>query len=62
MPREGILVHSVYERLDRGQIERIHSASMEILHRHGIMCYNRETAEIFSSHGAEVTTDPASGC
>ncbi|MBE9502183.1 MAG: trimethylamine methyltransferase family protein [Dehalococcoidia bacterium] len=59
MPRDGVLVHRIYERLDRDQMERIHGASMEILHHPGIICYNREAADIFSSYGAEVTADPS---
>jgi trimethylamine--corrinoid protein Co-methyltransferase len=62
MPREGVLVHSIYERLNRDQMERIHDASMEILRHPGIICYNRDAADIFSSHGAKVTADPAARC
>lgn len=62
MPREGVLVHRIYERLGRDQIERIHGASMEILHHPGIMCYNREASEILSGHGAEVTADSSGRC
>jgi len=62
MPREGVLVHSIYERLNRDQMERIHGASMEILRHPGIICYNRDAADVFSSHGAKVTTDPAARC
>jgi len=61
MPREGVLVHRIYERLDRDQIERIHCASIEILRHPGIMCYNREAADIFSSHGAKVISEPSAG-
>ncbi len=35
MPREGVLVHRIYERLNRDQLERIHDASMEILNLPG---------------------------
>ena len=61
MSRDGILVHSVYERLNREQLERIHGASMEILRRPGILCYNKEAADIFAQHGAEVTVNPSGG-
>jgi len=61
MPREGVLVHRIYERLDRDQIESIHCASIEILRHPGIMCYNREAADIFSSHGAKVISEPSAG-
>jgi len=62
MPREGVLVHRIYERLDRDQMERIHGASMEIMRHPGIICYNREAADIFSSYGAKVTANPAARC
>ncbi len=62
MPREGVLVHRIYERLSKDQMERIHNASMEILTRPGIMCYNKEAADIFSSFGAKVNALPSSGC
>ena len=62
MPREGVLVHRIYERLNRNQMERIHGASMEILRHPGIICYNREAADIFSGYGAEVTADPSARC
>jgi len=60
MPREGVLVNRTYERLNRAQVERIHIASMEILRHPGIICYNREAVDIFSSYGASVTTNPSS--
>ena len=62
MPREGVLVHRIYERLNRDQMESIHGASMEILHHPGIMCYNQEAADIFSSHGAKVTAELSARC
>ena len=57
MPREGVLVHSIYERLNREQMERIHGASVEILRHPGIICYNHEAADIFASYGAKITPD-----
>jgi trimethylamine:corrinoid methyltransferase-like protein len=57
MPREGVLVHSIYERLNRDQMERIHSASLEILCYPYIICYNQEAADIFAGYGAKVTAD-----
>jgi len=57
--REGVLVHSIYERLNHEHIERIHHASMEILRNPGILCYNQEAADIFSSYGAKVTPYPS---
>ena len=56
MPREGILVHSPYERITKEQITQIHQASMQILNDPGLICFNREAAEIFHSNGAEVTS------
>jgi trimethylamine--corrinoid protein Co-methyltransferase len=56
VPREGILVHNPYERITDEQVLQIHQASMQILHDHGLISFNREAAEIFHSNGAEVTT------
>jgi len=53
MARHGILVEP-YERLKLEQVERIHRASLSILTDPGIMCFNRDAAEIFGDHGAEV--------
>jgi len=57
MPREGIFIHSIYERLNQDQMERIHGTSMEILSHPGIICYNHEAADIFASYGAKITPD-----
>ncbi len=59
MSRKGVLVHSIYERLNQDQIERIHAASMELLRHPGIICRNQEAADIFSSYGANVNADPS---
>ena len=56
MPREGILVNNPYERMLNGQVQQIHQASIEILKNPGLICFNREAAEIFQANGAEVTT------
>ncbi len=56
MPREGILVHAPYERMTKEQITQIHQASMQILSDLGLICFNREAAEIFHGSGAEVTS------
>lgn len=56
MPREGILIHNPYERLTKEQVSQIHHASMEILNDPGLMCFNREAAEIFGSSGAEISS------
>ena len=55
MPREGILIDTPLERLSHEQVERIHRASMEILSDPGLLCYNREAADIFSQGGADVS-------
>ena len=56
MPREGILVHTPYERMTNEQVLQIHQASMQILNDYGLICFNGEAAEIFHSNGAEVTS------
>ena len=56
MPREGILIDAPLQRMTAEQTERIHQASLEILNDPGLVCFNREAAETFGSHGAEVTT------
>jgi len=54
--REGILIDTPYERMNKEQVTRIHQASMEILSDPGLMCFNKEAAEIFHGNGAEVET------
>ncbi|MFC2021414.1 trimethylamine methyltransferase family protein [Chloroflexota bacterium] len=54
MARPGTLLKP-YERLNQEQIEQIHRASMDILSEPGIMCFNRDAADIFASGGANVT-------
>lgn len=53
MARQGILVEP-YDRLKLDQVERIHQASLAILTDPGVLCFNRDAAEIFGDHGAEV--------
>ena len=53
MPRNGVLVKPYY-RLNEEQVERIHRASLSILLDPGIICFNRDAAEIFGDSGAEV--------
>lgn len=60
MPREGILIHNPYIRMTDEQIQQIHQASMQILSDPGLICFNKEAAEIFSSNGADVTSVPDS--
>ncbi|MFC1995295.1 trimethylamine methyltransferase family protein [Chloroflexota bacterium] len=58
MPREGILVNKPYERMNEGQIQRIHQTSLEILKDPGLISFNKEAAEIFQANGAEITVVP----
>jgi len=53
MARIGVLVEP-YLRLNQEQIERIHRASLDILTDPGIICFNRDAAEVFGDHGALV--------
>lgn len=55
MAREGVLVEP-YQRLNLEQVEQIHQASLDILTDPGVICFNRNAAEIFGDHGAEVLT------
>ena len=55
MPREGILVSNPYERITDEQIQQVHRASLRILVDPGLICFSKEAAEIFNSHGAEVS-------
>ncbi|MBT4512522.1 MAG: hypothetical protein HOC20_09990, partial [Chloroflexi bacterium] len=56
MAREGLLINQPLLRLSQEQVERIHHASMEILSDPGLICFNKNAAEIFQSNGAEVST------
>ena len=56
MPREGILVRNPYERISKEQVLQIHHAALEILMDPGMMCFNRQAADIFHSSGAEVAS------
>jgi trimethylamine--corrinoid protein Co-methyltransferase len=60
MPREGILVRNPYERMTDEQVQQIHQASIQILNDPGLLCFNRQAAEIFHSNGAEVASVPSS--
>ena len=60
MVRQGILVEP-YLRLNQQQVERIHRASLDILIDPGIVCFNRQAAEIFSDAGAEVSAVESEG-
>jgi len=53
MAREGVLVEP-YQRLNLEQVERIHRASLAILTDPGVLCFNRNAAEVFGDSGAEV--------
>ena len=54
MARQGILVKP-YQRLSEEQVAQIHRASMEVLADPGIMCFNKDAAELFAGGGAGVT-------
>jgi trimethylamine--corrinoid protein Co-methyltransferase len=56
LPREGILVSNPYKRITDEQVRQIHRASLEILVDPGLICFSKKAAEIFQSHGAEVST------
>ncbi len=53
MARQGVLVDP-YQRLKLEEIEKIHQASLAILTDPGILCFNRDAAEVFGDFGAEV--------
>ena len=55
MARPGVVVEP-YQRLNLEQVERIHRASLSILTDPGIICFNRQAAEVFGDSGAEVLT------
>jgi trimethylamine--corrinoid protein Co-methyltransferase len=55
VPREGILVSNPLVRISSQQVQQIHEASMQILNDPGLLSFNKKAAEIFHSHGAEVT-------
>jgi trimethylamine--corrinoid protein Co-methyltransferase len=59
MPREGILVHTPYQRMTNEQVRQIHQASMQILNDPGLISFNSEATEIFHSNGAKVTSVPS---
>jgi len=53
MARQGVLVDP-YQRLKLEEIEKIHQASLAILTDPGILCFNRNAAEVFGDFGAEI--------
>lgn len=54
MAREGLLIKQPLLRMSQEQVERIHQASMDILRDPGLLCFNRQAAEIFQGSGAQV--------
>ncbi len=54
--RDGNIVKP-YERLNKGQLDDLHRASMSILVDPGIWCYNRRAAELFAANGAEIVLE-----
>jgi trimethylamine--corrinoid protein Co-methyltransferase len=61
LSREGILVNNPLVRITSEQVQQIHEASMQILSDPGLLSFNRKAAEIFHSHGAQVTDVSGSG-
>ena len=59
MSRNGTLVKP-FERINQEQIKQIHLASVQILWNPGLLCYNREAADLFHASGAEVTPSASS--
>jgi len=53
MARQGVVVEP-YQRLKLEQVEQIHRASLAILTDPGVVCFNRNAAEVFGDYGAEV--------
>ena len=53
MARQGVLVEP-YHRLKLEQVEQMHRASLAILTDPGVVCFNRQAAEVFGDHGADV--------
>ncbi len=51
--RAGVVVDPV-TRIDAGQIEAIHAASMQILQDPGILCFNEDAAGIYGDNGCAV--------
>jgi trimethylamine--corrinoid protein Co-methyltransferase len=51
--RQGVLVEP-YHRLELEQVEQLHRASLAILTDPGVLCFNRQAAEVFGDHGADV--------
>lgn len=51
--REGILVKPK-DRLDEKQVGLVDAASRELLEDPGLLCYNKEAAEVFAGAGAKV--------
>ncbi|MFA4916969.1 MAG: trimethylamine methyltransferase family protein [Syntrophales bacterium] len=55
MPRKGLLIERPLTRINQKQIEQIHQASMDILMDPGLICFNKEAAQIFAANGADVS-------
>jgi len=53
--RQGVLVEP-YHRLKLEQVEQLHQASLAILTDPGVICFNRQAAEVFGDHGADVSS------
>ncbi len=55
MARQGVLVEP-YHRLKLEQVEQLHQASLAILIDPGVICFNRQAAEVFGDHGADISS------
>ncbi|MDY6796861.1 MAG: trimethylamine methyltransferase family protein [Actinomycetota bacterium] len=55
--RQGVLVDPV-RRLDEGQVQAVHEASLRILGDIGILCYNREASALYGGAGCLLSEEP----
>jgi len=52
--REGVLVRQPHRRLSDDQVRLIDGVSRDLLQDPGLLCYNREAADLYKKAGAEV--------
>jgi len=57
--REGVLVSQPLRRLSEDQVRLIDGTSRDLLQDPGLLCYNREAADLFEKAGAQV--EPGDG-
>jgi len=58
--RQGVLVSQPYRRLTEDQVRLIDGASRDILQDPGLLCFNREAADLYEKAGAKV--EPGEEC